>query len=219
MKQKDVCNYKYGVDSTLQLDESKKKTRVTNLRRYGVVNPMQNEEVKDRVKQTMLDNHGVEYAQQCEFIREKTKQTYMRNYGVEHPMYVKEIRAKVNNFEFVNGVRVSYHQKYLSELLDGALNLNVGGYFGDIALIDERIIVEYDGSGHNLSVQLGKISQEDFDKGEEIRLNTLLDNGWKCLTVVNTKERLFSEKSIKDIRQKIALLSDTSEEVLNYKMS
>ncbi|MCS7317106.1 MAG: hypothetical protein NZZ41_02135 [Candidatus Dojkabacteria bacterium] len=51
---------KYGVISTLKLDEIKEKIKKTNLMKLGVDNPAKNEHVKEKIKKTNLKKYGVE---------------------------------------------------------------------------------------------------------------------------------------------------------------
>lgn len=219
IKQKEVTQYKYGVDCTLQLESVKKKSIKTLQNTYGVDNIMQSELGKDNFKNTMLERYGVEYAQQSEQIQQTTKMNNIKKFGVEHPMYLSDVRKKVANTLFVNGVRVSKGQKKLAEHLDGSINTNINGFFADIVLINEKVIVEYDGSGHNLSVQLNKISQEEFDNKENDRIKSLTDSGWKCLIVKDIKDKHFDKITIKNIKQNIADLKSSGIKVKEYIIS
>lgn len=46
-------------------------------------------------------------------------------------------------------------------------------------IIDNNIICEYDGSGHNLSVKMEKLTQQEFDEKEYKRTSILLSKGFK----------------------------------------
>ena len=50
----------------------------------------------------------------------------------------------------------------------------------------------------NLSVKIGKISQEEFDIKENKRNSRLIENGYKILKIVNTKDLQFDTKIISD---------------------
>lgn len=65
---------------------------------------------------------------------------------------------------------------------------------------DERIIIEYDGKGHNLSVIFGNTTREDFERKEETRQFTLIDNGYKVGRIVNSKDRIVSDDEYINIK-------------------
>jgi len=216
LKQKEVVNKKYAVDCTLQLSEIKAKSQTTLKSNNGVDNIMKSNVGKNEFKQTMLKNYGCEYAQQSLEIQQKTRQSNMNNFGVEHPMYSKDIRQKVANTLFVNGVRVSKNQKKLADNLNGCINTNICGYFADIVFIKDRIILEYNGSGHDLSVQLGKISIDDFNNKEDIKLKSFVDNGWKCIIVENKHEKYINNNHIKEINN---IINEINLNINTYKIS
>ena len=58
----------------------------------------------------------------------------------------------------------SKQQLYIHSLLGGELNYCTGKCFLDIAFLDEKIYLEYDGGGHDLSVKLGNMSKEEFER-------------------------------------------------------
>lgn len=77
---------KYGVISTLELEETKKKSRQTNLEKYGVTNPIKTEEVRAKVKKTMIEKYGVENYTQTKEYREKIYQTNLERYSAPNHM-------------------------------------------------------------------------------------------------------------------------------------
>ena len=213
LKQKEVINEKYDVDSTFQLPEVKEKSQTTLKEKYGVNNCMKSEEVKDKFKRTMIKKYGVEYAQQSKEIRNKSKQTLINNFGVDHQMKCSDIRKKVANTLFVNGVRVSNNQFKLAKILDGSINTVICGYFADIVLENKKIIIEYNGSGHRLSVKLGKISKEEFKNKEINKIFKFNENGWKCLIIENKNEKYINKKHIVDI---INIINNMHKNIITY---
>lgn len=99
---------------------------------------------------------------------------------------------------FYNGIPASKMQISIANQLGGKINFPISdiGYI-DI-LLDNNICIEYDGGGHNLSVKIGKISQEEFDIKESKRNSRLIENGYKILKIVNTKDLQFDTKIISD---------------------
>src|SRR5690625_2212364 len=126
--------------------------------------------VKEKVKETMKENHGVEFAQQCPLIRNKTKATLYKNYGVTRTIDNPELRNKMNEYEYVNSKKVSKPQRKIAEYINGELNVYVADKFVDILLLEDKIVVEYNGSGHYISVLKNKITKEEFTKKEKADL-------------------------------------------------
>jgi very-short-patch-repair endonuclease len=209
IKQKEVCNVLYDVDSTLQLTKVNKKAQQTIKQKYGVTNVMQSHKIQDKFRNTMLDKYGVEYAQQCKKIREKSKQTLIDNYGVERVIDIKDMKSICNNFEYVNSKKVSKPQRKISDYINGKLNINIGGYFIDILLKDYNLAIEYDGSGHDLSVKLGSISEEDFKIRENNKKNILLEQGYKYLIIKNPTGKTINDYRLKEINQYIETMKDS----------
>lgn len=54
--------------------------------------------------------------------------------------------------------------------------------------IEPDIVVEYDGGGHNLSVKINKMSQEDFDKREQEREDKLISKNYKIFRIINSND-------------------------------
>lgn len=194
IKQEETCLAKYGVADPTQLPEFVNKRKQTNLERYGVDNPMQNIEVRQRAlktdlekygsyhisspiireksKQTMLEKYGVEYPAQCPEIFQKLENTNMIKYGNQCCLANPEIKAKAFKTMTLNGqeaVLSSSQQRYLNELFHGQLNYLFTYYHVDSYLAEDNIIIEYSGRGHDLSVRLGKETQEHFDGKEKAR--------------------------------------------------
>lgn len=221
LKQKDVIQYKYGVDSITELPEFKEKSKQTSLERYGVENPFQSEEVQEKFKKTMNDKYGVEYAQQSEVIREKTKERMIEKYGVDNPFYIDGIKNKIDgSFEFVNGVKVSNPQKVIAYNLKGSLNTNLLGFFVDIYLPNDKIVIEYNGSGHYLSAIHGRTTKENITSKDKQRINELNKEGYKCLVVENNKDKKLSKIRLSTINDYINKLKETnSNSTIYYNIS
>lgn len=62
-KYKNTCLEKYGVASTLQVQQVKDKARKTCLEKYGVEYPSQNNEIKEKIKNNTIERHnGIGFA-------------------------------------------------------------------------------------------------------------------------------------------------------------
>jgi len=90
-----------------------------------------------------------------------------------------------------NGViNTSFNQKYLHYILGGMLNYPVKMYSLDIAFPEEKIYIEYDGSGHGLSAKLGARSEEEQKRIEIIRDKMLQEEGWKRIRIISKYDKL-----------------------------
>lgn len=88
------------------------------------------------------------------------------------------------------GAMTSSEQIYLWKLYGGEINAPMFGYLADILFEDEHIYIEYSGSGHNIRVTYNKITQEEFDKHEELRRKVFLDNGYKEFEIISKTDKL-----------------------------
>lgn len=226
-KTRDVCMLKYGVDNPIKAESVKQKYKETCLKKYGVDNSMKTEQTKEKVKQTNLEKFGTTCALLNEEIKEKSKKTLLEKYGCENPMWNEEVKNRVANTNLEKydvktpflmdnfaerrsascierygdrKIPVSKVQCHLSELFKCELNAVIFGYYADLYFPDERIIIEYDGKGHNLSVIFGNMTREDFERKEEIRQFTLIDNGYKVGRIVNSKDRIVSDDEYINIK-------------------
>ena len=209
---------KYGVKYPNQYKEIQDKIKKTNVERYGVEYVINSPEVKDKIKNTMLDRYGVEFYysteesklkreqtlmqrygvkhnSQLESTKEKTKQTSLKNYGVEYTLQSPIVREKiVQSLYKNNSAPCSKQQKYLCELVEGQLNYPISRINLDLAFPDEMIYCEYDGSGHDLSVKLGKYTIEKFLTLERNRYYFLKNKGWKQIKIISIKDYLPSDE-------------------------
>jgi len=116
LNMKKTMKERYGVDNSMQLQQTKDKIKETCLEKYGTTNPSQSDEVKskiketfrnkygghpmltgsikDKVKNTCMENYGVENPSQSDIIKEKKKQTCLTKYGVANPFQADEINEK-----------------------------------------------------------------------------------------------------------------------------
>lgn len=201
LKQKEVVQAKYNVDSTLQLEENQIKSKATLYANYGVDNPMKNTEIKERMFDTIEERYGKRFAQQNKKIRAKTILTLQKNYGVDHISKSPEGKKRyISSLKHVNGVRVSKGQIVLAEALQGDLNVMISGYYADI-IFNNKVIIEYDGSGHKLSVIMGKQTLEAFEQKETLREQAFESKGWTVIRVENLKDKQFSITDIEAINE------------------
>jgi len=111
---------------------------------------------------------------------------------MHHPYLRKKVR---NSLYKNNNVPSSKQQIYLCNLLNGVLNKSIGQYNVDIFL-DNNIIVEYDGGGHNLQVKLGNMTKKEFINKEKRRNKFLKSKGYKIIKIISPNDYLPSDKII-----------------------
>jgi len=203
-KARDTIQSKYGVNNISKSIEIKEKKRKTTLRRFGVDNPMKNKNIKDKIEQTNLNRYGVKYYIITEESREKLYSKNILKYGYKIPFSNKEAHAnfliKARKTMYENGTSpCSLAQKYLCELLDGKLNYPVSSLALDISFPEEMIYCEWDGSGHNLAVQMGDLTQEKFDRKEINRHYFLKNKGWKRIRIVSIKDYMPADDIMIDL--------------------
>lgn len=214
---------RYGVLSVLQSPVVQEKIKQTNIERYGAENPNKNKNVRNKIIQTNIERYGTEYYSQTEEYLEKIKITSLENWGTEHPSQNPEIRKRTTetnlkrygsiapsgNLEIQNKIRESLYkngtspcstqQLYICNLVDGKLNYPIGNISLDIAFPEEMIYIEYDGSGHDLSVKFGYETYEKFNKRNRKRWYYLFRNGWKEIRIISKQDLLPSDEKILEI--------------------
>lgn len=175
------------------------KRRETNLLKYNVDNPMKVQKFKDNLQETIQEIYGVDNVFQNEKIKQKSKQTIKEKYGVEHIMYLDEIKDKVitksRKTLSENGtVNTSKQQLYLNQLYGGILNYPEDKILLDIAFPNNKIYIEYNGGGHDLSVKIGRETQEEFNTKERKRFHFLKSKGWKGFIINSPRDYLPLDK-------------------------
>lgn len=201
---------KYGVESTSSLDVVKEKVRNTNLDKYGGA-PIANPILKEKAKNTCLKKYEVDHQLKSKQVQLKVKNTLMDRYGVDHPSKNKDILYRMLKSRFdKNGNTTSKPQNKLCEILGGVLNLPCERYIIDIFMPEDNVAVEYDGSGHNLSVRMGKTTQEIFDKKEKLKKDVMFKSGYNLLTFKSKKDNVLPKEDTLKIYNFCLNIFDTS---------
>lgn len=191
-KRRETYISKYGCEWATQNEQVKEKTKNTNIKRYGVESPTMTPEVKRKMKNTMLERYGSETVMHIPEFREKISKTNLERYGSKYTFGSKEIYDKGIDTKYKNGtVATSIQQKYICDLYSGILNYPCSNYNLDIVVDD--INIEYDGGGHELSVELNKISKHDFDVKQIIRDKIVKSNGYKIIRFISKSDKLPSD--------------------------
>lgn len=192
-KRKITCIERYRFESPMQSNEVKEKANRTNLEKYGYVNPCMNKNVKKKFKETMIKKYGYDNSMKIPEIREKVFKTNIERYRSISPFGCSDIFAKGMKTKYKNGnIPTSSQQEYICNLYNGTLNYPCSKYNLDIFL--DNIDIEYDGKGHTLSVELGNISQNDFDVKQIIRDKIVKSKGYKIIRLISKSDRIPSDE-------------------------
>lgn len=84
--------------------------------------------------------------------------------------------------------KISKAQLKIHEAIGGKLNYPIEGFFVDIAFDDKKLCIEYDGSGHNMAVKLGRFSLKQFHRYEKWRQSKICNSGWNIIRLVSKKD-------------------------------
>lgn len=203
-KKEETNMVKFSTKYASQNPKIKLKTKNTVLDRYGVDNVSKLTEIKNKKIETSIKHFGVEYPMQNRCILNKQIQTNILKYGVAYQICrldnKEERLANIRQSLFNNSSVVSSKaQRYICKLYDGVLNYPFNKYSLDI-LLDNNIVIEYNGSGHNIPVKRHIMTEEEFNKKEVIRHNTLIDNGFKVIYFDNLSNKLPSDNILLKIK-------------------
>ncbi|MGM9608341.1 MAG: hypothetical protein ACI3XJ_12635 [Oscillospiraceae bacterium] len=185
---------RYGAANPMQSDEIKSRVRKTCLEKYGVINPSSADVCKEKRRNTMLERYGADCSSRCPEIHQKIEDSVERKYGVRNMLLLPEVRQKAREGMIANGSQqCSKAQRHIHELLGGELNYPYRAYFIDIAKVEEKIAIEYDGSGHDLAVRYGRMTPEKFHSNEVYRWKQLYEEDWRIITFKSTTDKLPSD--------------------------
>ncbi len=146
------------------------------------------------MKQTMIDRYGVEHSAQSDICKNKMKQTNIKRYGCEYVTQNENIKNIINEKRIKtmceqHKILSSAQQRYICKLINGELNKKIGKYVGDITINSKMIDIEYDSSGHRMSINWG-ITDDEFDKKENIRNDYIINKGWSIIRISSKKDML-----------------------------
>lgn len=190
---------RYGVENVSQNKDIQNKRTQTFIEHFGVTSPLQNKECLEKLKQTNLNRYGVEFISQLEESKQKTKQTNLEKYGCENPMQSPEFLEKWFAKHGSNFVKTSRQQQYLCKLYNGILNYPFRCFALDVYLQEDKLDIEFDGSGHRMSISLGAVTEEEFEKKELYRNVALNKEGCKQMRIVSIKDLLPSDTILLDM--------------------
>lgn len=190
---------RYGCDSAMQNKDVYLKQSKALEQKYGVKTPLKSKDVRDKVENTMLRNFGVKCSFMSEDIQSKIRKSLLDRYGVDNPSKSLEIRTKVAKTLYSNNTTATSKQQLyifnLCRIVNDVVQLNypISYYNVDICFPEEKLTIEYDGGFHNGQVKLGHLTQEEFDRKEIIRNNTIKREGYKQMRIISSADKLPSD--------------------------
>lgn len=216
-KDEETNLIKYNVKTTLLEKTTKEKIKNTIIKEYGVDNIMKSTQIREKSKQTLLNKYGVPYTWNIPEVKEKSKKTLLGKYGFNNAGKIPEFIEKrektcldkygvkniLNNGPYRdkireksiksasenNSVNISKSQLYLVNLYDYECNFPIKYYVVDGKDKNNKIYLEYDGSGHKLAVLLGYMTEKEFEDKERKRYHILRQEGYKLFQIINYNSR------------------------------
>lgn len=192
---------RYGVKNVLFNKEIREKRDATLIERYGTLYPLQNEDCFEKLKLTNIERYGVEFVPQLEEIKQKVRQTNLINCGYEYYMQSPEFMEKWLAKNSLNFVKSSRQQQYLCNLYNGILNYSFKCFALDVYLPEDKLDIEFDGSGHRMSISLGSVTEKEFKSKELYRNIALKKEGYKQMRIISSKDKLPSDEVLLQMLQ------------------
>lgn len=225
---------RYGVENYGQTKECREKMTETKIRKYGenygsyimekasktfyertgYKRPSQSPEVRRKMIKTSIERYGCENPAQSSEVKEKMAKTCLERYNCLRPAQSPTIKEKIAQTLYRNGsVATSKQQLYLFNLYNQNehvfLNYPISHFNADICIPEEKLDIELDCGGHNLSVKIGQLTQEEFDQKEIMRNNIIKREGYKQMRIISTKDLLPSDAIL------LQMLSETKQYFIN----
>lgn len=200
--QKNVSDYfKNNINSTIHKDccSNRKcqarKTSESNIINYGFEYHINQPEYIEKQQEIILNKYGTKNIFSSEYFIKLNKNIIKEKYGVDNVSQNNEIKIKKAKTLYKNEtIATSRQQRYIHHLFGGILNYSNNTPNLDIAFPEVKIYTEYNGSGHDLSVKRGKMTQEEFNNKEIKRYQFLKSNGWKLIKITSSCDYLPSDE-------------------------
>jgi len=190
-KMQETSQILYGANNAMSNPDIAKKSKENNMKKHNGVFYNSTKECKDKIKNTCQEIYGSDSPLQNEKILDKIKNKNLKNLGVEYPFQSSLIQEKCIITLANNGlINSSKQQIYLHNLLGGKLNYPFSKLCLDIAYVNEKIYVEYDGGGHDLQVKFKTLTEEEFKMKEMRRGLFLHSKGWKLIKIISKYDYL-----------------------------
>jgi hypothetical protein len=159
------------------------KMMKTSLKKYGNICSLRNKDILQKSKNTNLKKIGVEYPFQDKGILKKCVESFKIN-GCTH------------------GVFVSKPQIYLNNLFGGEIDCIEFPYRLDSFFKNKNLYFEYDGSGHEMLIKMGKVTKEEFEEKEMKRSIFFKEKGYKEFRIVSFNDIFPSDEKLLEIKNR-----------------
>lgn len=214
IKSKETQLVRYGVENYSSTKECREKVINTCIENYGVIHPAKTKVFQDKREKTMLDKYGVKAVIQISErkyeMNRKKEETNLKKYGSVSPLGNKLVQEKIRFSMYRNNTApCSKQQKYLCDLLNCKLNYPFANFSLDMVFLNEKIYIEYDGSGHDLQIKYKNIDEKTFKIKEMRRQYFLYNRGWRSIRIISEQKDLLPRDNI------VLKLINKSKEYLN----
>lgn len=188
---------RYGTKSPLQSQQIKNKIIKTNIEKYGVPCSALAEEVTKKRMETNIKKYGTPYAIESKEVRKKIQKTFIEKYGTPYITQNDDVMTKILKTKYMGKSQISSkQQRKLCDVLNGELNYPFKRFYIDIAMLDKKIAIEYNGGGHNLSVRLGYVTEKEFNRNENFRRKMLFEDNWLLIEYISPRNRILKDEDI-----------------------
>lgn len=185
-------NYSYEnspFDSCGEKNCTIQKREASNTNKFGVAYPAMSEDVLNKMKETSLQRYGVKNVMALPEFVDKIAESKMKN----------GTNVFSGGVPRVNGVYASFPQINIGKTIQGKVNYQTLGKWIDVALPDYKVAIEYDGSGHMLSVYYGQKTDLEFYLEEIEFMNRVFNSDWRLIRIINKEDKELDYQVIKTI--------------------
>lgn len=148
--------------------------------------------VKKKIENTCLDKYGVKHPWQNEEIKKKREKTWLEKHGVSNIGKSLKAHEKANLKRIENGnAKTSEPENAYFKLIGkGIQSYPILGKILDIALVEEKVGIEYDGGFHC------KFKNQECDDERDLLLKR---NGWKVLRLISPNDVVLSQEEFNEV--------------------
>ena len=179
------------------MPETQDKLKAARLEKYGVEYLLQSDKIRNKAIKTFNEKYGGNTPMCSPEVRIKGQATCLERYGFISPLSADEVLSKASITRFLNNTcTVSIEQAKLATWFDGIPNYPVGRYNVDM-LLDDNIVLEYDGGAHRIDIKHGRLTDVEFDAKESQRSQYIIDHGYRIIRFVNIHDTILEHEQCK----------------------
>lgn len=139
-KMEEACLDKYGFSNAMKDKDVCMSAIKSGIENYGEFWP---KEIDDRAKSTFLSRYGVDDLPHPSELMKKAKESCIQKYGVPYGCLIPSAQESISK---ISKISVAFHDKLLSSGIDSSFEFYLDEKFFDIALNDEKTLIEIDPS-------------------------------------------------------------------------